>query len=109
MRNFGYGTRRLLLPTHSDYYLLQCISPVLALGVFHCGAQNFDAIGGTTDIDRPPASIASEAYGVVLAELLLKRGSGYDRLCEKVEIAKTRRMIFLRSVKNNRAQESSRR
>ena len=27
-----------------------------------CGAQNFDAIGGTTDIDWPPAPIASEAY-----------------------------------------------
>jgi hypothetical protein len=33
-----------------------------ALGVFHCGAQNFDAIGGTADIDWPPAPIASEAY-----------------------------------------------
>src|ERR1700731_2364024 len=32
------------------------------LGVFHCGAQNFDAIGGTADIDWPPAPIASEAY-----------------------------------------------
>jgi hypothetical protein len=28
------------------------------LGVFHCGAQNFDAIGGTADIDWPPAPIA---------------------------------------------------
>ena len=36
--------------------------PYMALGVFHCGAQNFDAIGGTADIDWPPASIASEAY-----------------------------------------------
>jgi hypothetical protein len=36
--------------------------PRLYLGFFHCGAQNFDAIGGTTDIDRPPAPIASEAY-----------------------------------------------
>ena len=36
--------------------------PRLYLGVFHCGAQNFDAIGGTTDIDKPPAPIASEAY-----------------------------------------------
>ncbi len=27
-----------------------------------CGAQNFDAIGGTADIDWPPAPIASEAY-----------------------------------------------
>src|SRR6202022_2446119 len=43
-------------------FLLRCMSPELALGVFHCGAQNFDAIGGTADIDRPPASIASEAY-----------------------------------------------
>jgi hypothetical protein len=34
----------------------------VALGVFHCGAQNFDAIGGTTDIDWPLAPIASEAY-----------------------------------------------
>jgi hypothetical protein len=34
----------------------------MALGVFHCGAQNFDAIGGTADIDWPPAPIASEAY-----------------------------------------------
>ncbi len=34
----------------------------MALGVFRCGAQNFDAIGGTADIDWPPASIASEAY-----------------------------------------------
>jgi hypothetical protein len=34
----------------------------VALGVFHCGAQNFDAIGGTADIDWPPAPIASEAF-----------------------------------------------
>jgi hypothetical protein len=34
----------------------------MALGVFHCGAQNFDAIGGTADIDWLPAPIASEAY-----------------------------------------------
>ena len=32
------------------------------VGVFHCGAQNSDAIGGTADMDRPPAPIASEAY-----------------------------------------------
>src|SRR6476646_118979 len=31
---------------------------LLALGVFRCGAENFDAMGGTADIDRPPASIA---------------------------------------------------
>jgi hypothetical protein len=36
--------------------------PYMALGVFHCGAQNFDAIGSTTDIDWPLAPIASEAY-----------------------------------------------
>jgi hypothetical protein len=41
---------------------MQCKGPVLALGVFRCGAQNFDAMGGTADIDRPPAPIASEAY-----------------------------------------------
>jgi hypothetical protein len=35
---------------------------LLALGVFHCGAQNFDAIGSTADIDWLPAPIASEAY-----------------------------------------------
>jgi len=29
---------------------------------YHCGAQNFDAIGGTADIGWPPAPIASEAY-----------------------------------------------
>jgi hypothetical protein len=34
----------------------------MALGVFHCGAQNFDVIGGTADIEWPPAPIASEAY-----------------------------------------------
>ncbi len=34
----------------------------MARGVFHRGAQNFDAIEGTADIDRPPAPIASEAY-----------------------------------------------
>jgi hypothetical protein len=34
----------------------------MTLGVFHCDAQNFDAIGGTADIDWPPAPIASEAY-----------------------------------------------
>jgi hypothetical protein len=36
--------------------------PLVAFGVFHCGAQNFHAIGGTADIDWPPAPIASEAY-----------------------------------------------
>ena len=39
-----------------------CSQPLMALGVFHCGAQDFDAIGGTADIDWPPAPIASEAY-----------------------------------------------
>jgi hypothetical protein len=34
----------------------------MALGVFHCGAQNLDAMGGTSDLDRPPAPIASETY-----------------------------------------------
>jgi len=34
----------------------------MALGVFHCDAQDFDAIGGTAGIDWPPAPIVSEAY-----------------------------------------------
>jgi len=34
----------------------------MALGVFRCDAKNFDAMGGTADIDRSPAPIASEAY-----------------------------------------------
>jgi len=46
----------------SVWPLLLCMSQVLALGVFRCGAQNPDAIGGTADIDWPPAPIASEAY-----------------------------------------------
>jgi len=33
----------------------------LTLGVFRCGAQNFDVIGGTADMDRPPAPVALEA------------------------------------------------
>jgi hypothetical protein len=36
--------------------------PYMALGVFHCGAQDFDAIGCAADIDQPPTPIASEAY-----------------------------------------------
>src|SRR5271166_917710 len=32
----------------------------VALGVFHCGARNFDAIGGPADIDWPLAAIASD-------------------------------------------------
>jgi len=56
-------------------FLLRCMSPELALGVFHCGAQNFDAIGGTADIDRPPAPIASEAYDPL-------RKSGGPKCCD---------------------------
>jgi hypothetical protein len=37
-----------------------CSRPVMALGVFRCAAQTFDAIGGTADIDRSPAPIASD-------------------------------------------------
>jgi hypothetical protein len=33
---------------------------LMALGIFRCGAQNLDAIGGTADIDWPPAPIASD-------------------------------------------------
>jgi hypothetical protein len=32
----------------------------MALGVFRCGAQNSDAIGGAADIDLAPAPIASD-------------------------------------------------
>ena len=39
-----------------------CSRQQLALGVFRCAAQNFDAIGRTADIDWPPAPITSEAY-----------------------------------------------
>ena len=38
------------------------VPPGLLVAVFHCCAQNFDAIGGTADIDWPPAPIACEAY-----------------------------------------------
>jgi hypothetical protein len=50
--------------------------PRLYLGVFHCGAQNFDAIGGTADIGWPPTPIASEAYdpGCVKTPKTRKRG-----------------------------------
>jgi hypothetical protein len=41
---------------------VQRMSLFVAFGVFHCGAQNFDVIGGTADIDWPAAPIASEAY-----------------------------------------------
>ena len=53
----AYVERRRVSP-----HFLQCISRLLALGVFHCGARNFNAIGGTADIGWPPAPIASEAY-----------------------------------------------
>jgi hypothetical protein len=33
-----------------------------ALGVFRCGTQDSDAIGGTADMGLPPAPIASEVY-----------------------------------------------
>jgi hypothetical protein len=56
-------------------HLLQCTSQQLALGVFHRGAQNFDAIGGTADIDWPPAPIASEAYDPL-------RKSGGPKCCD---------------------------
>jgi hypothetical protein len=49
----------------------------MALGVFHCGAQNSDAIGGTADIDWPPAPIASEANDPS-ATLAVRCGNGFD-------------------------------
>jgi hypothetical protein len=59
-------TAGVVLPSGGFYpltlrELLHRMSPEVALGVFRCGAQNFDAIGGTADIDWPPAPIASEA------------------------------------------------
>jgi|HubBroStandDraft_2_1064218.scaffolds.fasta_scaffold244551_2 hypothetical protein len=42
--------------------LLHRICLLVAFGVFHCGAQNSDAIGATADIDWPPAPIASKTY-----------------------------------------------
>jgi hypothetical protein len=45
----------------ATYHCCTCSGLFLALGVFHCGAQNFDAIGGTADINWPPAQITSEA------------------------------------------------
>src|ERR1700730_18588809 len=47
----------------------------MALGVFRCGAQTFDAIGVTADIDRPPAPIASDAYDPL-------RKSGGPKCCD---------------------------
>ena len=47
----------------------------MALGVFRCGAQNSDAIGGTADIDWPPAPIASEAYDP-------ERKLGWPKCCD---------------------------
>src|SRR5258705_4346508 len=52
------------------------ISP---LGVFRCGAENFDAIGGTADIGWPPAPIASEAYDPS-ETLAVHCGSGFRPL-----------------------------
>ena len=61
-----YGSVRGALSNERPYrdmrFCCICSRQLLALGVFHCGAQNFDAIGGTADIDWPPAPIASEAY-----------------------------------------------
>jgi hypothetical protein len=56
---------------------MQRMSLFVALGVFHCGAQNFDVIGGTADIDWPAAPIASEAYDPS-ATLAVHCGNGFD-------------------------------
>ena len=56
------GARGNSRPYRERCFLLRCRGLQLALGVFHCGAQNSDAIGGTADIDWSPAPIASEAY-----------------------------------------------
>jgi putative tryptophan/tyrosine transport system substrate-binding protein len=46
----------------------------LALGVFRCGAQNLDAIGGTADIDWPPAPITADPVGAGFVEDLARPG-----------------------------------
>jgi len=56
------GARGNSRPYRVHLLLLRCMSPVMALGVFRCDAQNSDAIGRTADIDWPSAPIASEAY-----------------------------------------------
>jgi hypothetical protein len=66
-RRHGWAPGRCADCETQSYTICQCARKgapclFLALGVFHCGAQNFDAIGGTADIDWPPAPIASEAY-----------------------------------------------
>ena len=54
-----------------------------AHGVFHCGAQNFDAIGGTADIDWPPAPIASDendTYGADISDTYRQAGGYVGRI-----------------------------
>jgi hypothetical protein len=43
-------------------FLLRCMSQLLALFVESLQCTNSGATGGTADMDRPPAPIASEAY-----------------------------------------------
>ena len=62
----------------------------MALGVFRCRAQNLDAIGGTADIDWPPAPIASEAYDPS-ETLAVHCGNGLDARFEPLEKSRLRR------------------
>jgi len=48
----------LVTPDEVIEWVVQC--RLLALGVFRCGAQTSNAMGGTADIDWSPAPIASD-------------------------------------------------
>jgi hypothetical protein len=73
----------------------------MALGVFHCGAQNFDAIGGTADIDWPPAPIASEAYDPLrTSRVQCTSNSVHDSRCYPPDL---REMAILRIAKGAKA------
>ena len=56
------GARGNSHPYRAGLPCCDCSQPLLALCVFRCGAKSSDAVGGTADIDRPPAPIAFEAY-----------------------------------------------
>jgi hypothetical protein len=59
--------------------------PRLYLGVFRCGAQNSDAIGGTADIDRLRRRIASDENDPS-ATLAVHRGNGFDARFSPIKV-----------------------
>ena len=77
----GRGARGNSRPYREKASLLHLLTTGHGTWRFHRGAQNFDAIGGTADIDWPTAPIASEAYDP-------KRSSG-------CEFAATHKCAFL--------------